>query len=270
MRIQDLGQLSGEILVFGGVYSNLAALEALIEVAVQRGIPPVNMICSGDVVAYCAEAEECAQLIRGLGCPVLSGNCEVQLSKDADDCGCGYEPGSVCSLLSRDWFAHAKNSLSPASKRWMGQLPDRIVFENGGQRFVVVHGTATDIAGFLWPSSSDLEVDHQFNVLESQVGPFDCVIAGHSGIPTAASTTQGQWYNPGAVGMPPHDGDPRGCYGLLSDGAVTFHRLSYDTKRTIIAMQTAGLTQGYNRALQTGYMPSEDTFPPELRRTSIL
>jgi len=54
MKKIDLGELRGDIVIFGGVYSNLHALEALINYTTNCGIPPENVICTGDVVAYCA------------------------------------------------------------------------------------------------------------------------------------------------------------------------------------------------------------------------
>jgi hypothetical protein len=41
------------ILVFGGPYSNLRALQALRRRAHELGIAPSHCICTGDVVAYC-------------------------------------------------------------------------------------------------------------------------------------------------------------------------------------------------------------------------
>ena len=155
MRVNDLGELSGDVLLFGGVYSNADALEALIKVAQDAGIPAQNAVCTGDIVAYCADAARSVRMIRDWGCPVLKGNCEEQLAADAPDCGCGYDEGSQCSLLSRAWYAHARATVPAEAKAWMGRLPDRIVFRHSGLRYAVVHGAASDISGFLWPTSTE-------------------------------------------------------------------------------------------------------------------
>lgn len=52
---RDLGDLDGPVLVFGGPYSNLQATRALIARADQLGVPSQNLICTGDVVAYCGD-----------------------------------------------------------------------------------------------------------------------------------------------------------------------------------------------------------------------
>jgi hypothetical protein len=64
------------LMVFGGPYSNLRALTALRARADELGIPASHCICTGDVVAYCAEPEETTAAIRAWGCHVVAGNCE--------------------------------------------------------------------------------------------------------------------------------------------------------------------------------------------------
>jgi hypothetical protein len=56
--------LEPPVLVFGGPYSNLRALQALRQRADELGIPASHAICTSDVVAYCAEPEETVQVIR--------------------------------------------------------------------------------------------------------------------------------------------------------------------------------------------------------------
>ena len=72
------------LLVFGGPYSNLR----------------VHCICTGDVVAYCAEPEATVAAIQDSGCHVIAGNCEEQLAAGAVDCGCGFADDSACNRLA--------------------------------------------------------------------------------------------------------------------------------------------------------------------------
>ncbi|HKL26714.1 MAG TPA: metallophosphoesterase family protein, partial [Desulfuromonadales bacterium] len=69
-RIVDLGCLNGPVLIFGGPYSNLAATQAMRAKAEELEIPPERTICTGDVVAYCAEPRETVDLIRDWGVAV--------------------------------------------------------------------------------------------------------------------------------------------------------------------------------------------------------
>ena len=52
-KIVDLGKISGKTLLFGGVYSNLQALEALKQIAEKENIAPENCICTGDILRQC-------------------------------------------------------------------------------------------------------------------------------------------------------------------------------------------------------------------------
>jgi len=265
MKIQDLGEIHGDMLLFGGVYSNLQALEAFLKVAKARNIAPANIICSGDIVAYCADAAACSDLMHSLGAPILAGNCEIQLAANALDCGCGYDEGSECSILSRGWYAHATEQVSEAHKAWMGDLPDRIVFTHQGQRYAVIHGGASDVSRFIWPVIPDAEIAGEIALLVTQVGPVDHVIAGHSGIPMQRQIGDVYWTNTGAIGMPSHNGSPLTHYGVLNDKGIEIKILDYDHHAASTAMEQAGLVQGYHETLKTGYWPSEDTLPLEMR-----
>ncbi|GLQ34433.1 hypothetical protein GCM10007939_07160 [Amylibacter marinus] len=257
--------MTGPVLVFGGVYSNLQALTALIARAEAMGVAPQNMICTGDVVAYCADPAACVKRIRELGCSVLMGNCEEQLAQGGDDCGCGFDTGSTCSILSRGWYAHCQDQIGDDDRRWMRELPYRITFDHGGLRYGVVHGAASDISKFIWPVTPPGDIAQECALLRDQVGRFDRVIAGHTGIAMDATREPAGWLNAGAIGMPANDGRSETHFAMLSEGEFTLHTLSYDHQGAAQAMRDVGLTQGYDRCLQSGYWPSEEVLPSVMR-----
>ena len=129
----------------------------MIATARARGFAPEQVICTGDVVAYCADAAATVDAIRDFGCTVVAGNCERQLASGADDCGCGFEAGSACDRLSAEWFVHASAQMTKAHRDWMAELPDLVVLDHAGRRSAVIHGGVADVARFIWPSS-DAEV----------------------------------------------------------------------------------------------------------------
>lgn len=262
MKHEDLGELFGPMLLFGGPYSNMKALEALVS---HTDIPASNMICNGDIVAYCADANETVEKIRELGCAILAGNCEKQLAAEADDCGCGFEEGSKCSILSKGWYPHVLRLVSANNRAWMGDLPDVMSFIHNGKRYAVIHGGFTDISRFIWSTSSDAVFIEEITAIEAAIGPIDAIVAGHSGIPFIKEIAGKTWINAGAIGMPPNDGKPQTRFVLL-DQVPEFHSLHYDWKTAQAAMLAADLTQGYEIALETGYWPSEDVLPSELKR----
>jgi len=266
VKITDLGNFDAPVLLFGGPYSNLQAFEALKDAARQLDISAKRMICTGDVVAYCADAEATVQAVRALECTVVAGNCEKQLAEAADDCACGFDDNSQCSILAQGWYAHAHAQVSLESREWMASCPDIAVFTKGGRRYAVIHGGATDISRFIWPVSDAAIFTEEFEAVEKLVGAVDTIIAGHSGIPFVHNIGHRQWINAGAIGMPPNDGSPNTNFVVLGD-EPRIHRLTYSFETARQAMENAGLTQGYHEALSTGFWPSEDTLPTIMRRT---
>ena len=267
MKLLDLGDLSGDVLLYGGAHSNAEALSALLAWAEARGIAPARMISTGDLVAYCGAPAPVVDIFRQRGLPTIAGNCERQLAKGAPDCGCGFEAGTTCDLLSAGWFGHADKSLDAEARAWMGDLADMAVLTHAGRRYAVIHGGATDISRFLWPVSAPVEFEEEIARITDQIGAVDAVVAGHCGLAFQRQIGAVTWVNAGAIGMPPHDGRPQTRFGLLSEDGVVFHRLEYDVKGAVADMERAGLTQGYQRTLVTGIWPSEDVLPPAMRRT---
>lgn len=265
--VVDLGELAGPLILFGGPYSNRRALEALFALAKARGIAPQAMICTGDLCSYGAEPETVVTRIAESGCVVVAGNTDEQLGAGVNDCGCGFEEGSACDLLSARWFAYAAQRLSLASRAYLSGLPSRAVFRHAGRRFAVIHGGASAINRFIWSTDDETVFAHEINLLEGEVGPVDRVIAGHSGAPFIRAVGDRRWINAGTIGMGAHDGDPRGWFGVLEDGEARLERLDYDRAGAAAAMRAAGLPEGYAAALETGWWPNEDVLPPALRRS---
>jgi predicted phosphodiesterase len=144
----------------------------------RRGIPPERIVCTGDVVAYCANPTETVDLVRQAGIHVVMGNCEESLAAGAADWGCGFAPGSSCDRLSDAWFAHADRQLDREARLWMAGLPRRLDLEIAGRRLCVIHGGVTSINRFLFASSTAEEKAEELNAA-------DCneIVAGHCGLP---------------------------------------------------------------------------------------
>lgn len=251
------------LLVFGGPYSNLQATRAIASEAERLAIPPANVVCTGDVIAYAARPEETATLIRDWGIAVVAGNCEVQLAAGADDCGCGFEEGSTCDRLARGWYPFSLAHTSAATRQWMAGLPPRIDIAYAGFRIAALHGGARQNNRFLFASeTAALEAEFAAAAADR---PCDVVVAGHAGIPFIARLREGAWINAGVIGMPANDGTPDGWYALLTPAPggleVTLHRLSYDYVSAAAEMRRAGHANGYARTMVTGVWPSLDVLP---------
>ncbi len=266
MKLRDLGTLTGAVLLFGGPYSNAQALQALERRAGRLGISGTALVCTGDVVGYGADPMACIGQVRAMGAVVIAGNVERKLASGAPDCGCGFAPGSACDLLSDGWYRYAGRQVDSDTRDWMENLPDMAVFAHEGRRFAVVHGGLTDIARFLWPSSPDHAFRQEITAIEAVAGPVDGVVAGHCGLAFERVVGGVHWINAGVIGLPPHDGRSLTRYAVLTGDGVRFHRLDYDVGAAQAAMRAAGLTQGYDTALTSGFWPSQDVLPEAMRQ----
>lgn len=250
----------GPLLILGGPYSNLHATIAIRKIADRLDIQPSHVICTGDVVAYCAEPEETVQLIREWGCHVIKGNCEESLAERAPDCGCGFEAGTACDRLSKGWYPYADSRISDASREWMTALPTSLGFELAGRRVRVIHGGVKETSRFIFASTAANEKQAEFDKSRA-----DIIIAGHCGIPFVQCIGERIWFNPGVIGMPANDGTSDGWYGLIepSEDGLCFsvERLSYDAGAAAAALRSAGSAPAYAEALSSGLWPSLDILP---------
>ena len=250
--------------LFGGPYSNLQATRAALDFARRLDIPATRVFCTGDIVAYGADARACVELLREAGVASVMGNCEEQLAAGADDCGCGFAPGGVCDRLSRDWFAHASGQMDAETRAWLASLPRRIDIALGGARLAIFHGAPDAISRFVYASTPA-----RVKRLALDMAGVDGVIAGHCGLPFTDIVDGRLWHNPGAIGMPANDGSPRVWCSLVTPPRagrgfnIQHLPIAYDHRAAARAMRDAGLPEPYASALETGLWPSCESLPAE-------
>ena len=265
LDIKDIGQIGTEFVVFGGPYSNLQATEALLSACEDRGLSADQLVCTGDAVAYCGDPVAVLERLAG-ACHWVAGNCERQLAGGASDCGCGFETGSACDIWSAQWYRQAQRALKAPHLARMAQCPDIVTFQSGTLRCAALHGGATDIAAYLWPSDPDRIFAQEIDALERLVGRLDVVFAGHCGLAFERVTRGRRWINAGVIGLPPHDGRVQTRYVHFREGAAYIKRLSYDAQGAADALRAGGFPAPYAQALLSGIWPSEDVLPRALRR----
>lgn len=258
-RIRDLGQLRGPLLVFGGVYSNLQSLEAMMAIATTQGFAPEQIICTGDVVGYCAQPEETVRLIQDWGIHCIAGNVELQLRDGEEDCGCDFNDGSRCDIFSRQWYPYAQSVLSDNAITWMHDLPHHLVFRYAGLRARVVHGSAEEVSGYIFASTSWQKKMDQFK----RAGA-DLILGGHCGLPFSELQEDRYWLNPGVIGMPANDATTRVWYMTLDDHngfGYQHHSFNYDHRTAATLMREKQLPEAYAKTLETGLWDNCEILP---------
>lgn len=259
-KIEHIGKLTGKVLLFGGVYSNLQALEKLKSIAESENIPPENCICTGDIVGYCAQPEETVQLFKLWNAKTIAGNVEIQLREGAEDCGCDFRKGSRCDGFSQQWYPYAKSKLSKNSLEFMKTLPDHIEFEYAGKKVMVVHGSYFNTSEFIFKSTP-----WETKLPNFSVGKSDVIVGGHCGLPFFHQYENLLWLNPGVIGLPANDGTPRVWYAILDDINEGFnfnhHSFEYNYKLTSKLMQNGLLPPEYAQTLITGIWDNTEILP---------
>jgi len=257
---KEIGNLTGRLLIFGGVYSNFQALTRMKSIAEKEDIAPSNIICTGDIVAYCSQPEECVTEIKEWGIHSIAGNVEIQLREGQDDCGCNFEKGTTCNILSNQWYPYAQKRLSKESIEWMQDLSDFISFSYAGKKFEVVHGSIYATAQYIFKSTDWSIKQKVFDQAKA-----DVIIGGHCGLPFSDSQDDKIWINPGVIGMPANDGTTDVWYAILddADGQLSnqLHRMSYNHKLASQLMAVNRLPKQYAETLTTGIWDNCDVLP---------
>jgi predicted phosphodiesterase len=256
-KIINLGNKSGKMLIFGGVYSNLQALESLMKIASDHGIEPGNCINTGDIIGYCGQPQETLDTFKSWNVHSILGNVEIQLRDDKDSCGCDFRAGSRCDSFSEVWYAFAKANTNTAT--YLKTLPDNIIFQYADKQLAVVHGSYHHVSQFIFKSTNWAEKQASLETLNA-----DVIIAGHCGLPFVDAHEDKAWLNPGVIGMPANDGMTNTWAMILEDSdGFEFHHVpvAYDHVTAMKHMQKNNLPQEYLLTLETGIWDNMEILP---------
>ncbi len=261
--IKDLGTVSGKTLFFGGVYSNLQALQALKDWARQNHYSSNNIFCTGDILGYCAQPVECIELIKEWGIHSIAGNVELQVREGEEDCGCDFKSGGRCDLFSRNWYAYTQSKMNKETVDWLHTLPHHIQFFYGDKRVTIVHGSWYNTSDFVFKSTPWQIKQQNFDATKS-----DMIIGGHCGLPFADKQDSKLWINAGVIGMPANDGTDSVWFVTLEEDEngnieYEFHRLQYNNRQASELMRKNGLPQSYADTLLTGIWDNCEILPEE-------
>jgi hypothetical protein len=239
------------VAVFGGVYSNHLALEAVLEDASRRGAEAVY--CLGDLGGFGPTPEKVWPLLRESGVRSIQGNYEESLAAGSDDCNCGYtDPrDNHFAALSYDYTA---SHCSDAFKNWMAQLPGRRRIRVGQRELLLVHGSPRRINEFLFYSTSPIAF-LELLVEQSRCDGFLCT---HTGLPWTRRLPSGRdVVNVGVLGRPANDGRPHVRYCLLEaragDLVVDLRLLEYDHEGLAAEMREESLPEEFVETVLTGW-----------------
>ena len=141
------------IYVIGGLYGNVPALNAILQLAATERVTP-TLVFNGDFNWFNVDADSFAAINREvLRHVALRGNVETELAADdSGGCGCAYpeyvDDADVerANAIMRRLRGTAR--AFPALIASLSALPMNVVAAVGGTRVGVVHGDAESLAGW--------------------------------------------------------------------------------------------------------------------------
>ena len=245
-RAQDSYRLAA----FGGVYSNHAALAAVL--ADRAGLTANSTWCLGDLGGFGPHPDRAAAMLRASGVPMLRGNYDEAIGHDREDCACGYSDPRD-ERFAQISFDYTRARTSQTHRAWMRDLPEQHYMDLAGRRVLLCHGSPRRVNEFLWESAcSDaflewLCVEHA----------ADVIVCTHTGIPWHRPLPSGRHVvNVGAIGRPANDGRTDVVYASIDLGAevqVEFRRVAYDHESLAREMEAEHLPAEFTETIRTGW-----------------
>ncbi len=237
--------------VVGGLYGNLAALDAVERLAAQERAP-VTVVFNGDHHWFDAEPEWFSEIeARVAPYTAMRGNVETEIARAHDidaGCGCAY-PASVGEDIvrrSNEILGELRTAAAalPGTAARLGRLPMHMVAQLGSLRVGIVHGDALALAG--WGFAQDaLDATDRGRLADiRRASQIDVFASTHTCLAALRDFTLADGrltiVNNGAAGMPNFAGSR---FGLLSRIAVSPspHETLYGTMRDGIHIDAIAL-----------------------------
>ena len=256
-----------KIALFSDIHANLPALQACLE-SIESQMPDA-IYCLGDLVGYNIWPNELINEIRRRGIPTIAGNYDQGIGLMSDECGCAYKTEHEKDMGKLS-ISYTNSLVKPDERKYLRALPAHISVEfqlnNDKLNLLLVHGSPRKINEYLF---EDRDEKSLLRIMEQADADIMCF--GHTHKPyhrvLPTEVTENLHYrhaiNIGSVGKP-KDGNPQGCYVLLTinaDSSITnkdavqveFIRFDYDVEKAAKAVEDSSLPNEYADMLRKGY-----------------
>ena len=256
-----------KIALFSDIHSNLPALEAFFKDLEKS--KPDTIYCLGDLVGYNVWPNEVINEIRKRGIPTIAGNYDFGVGRTSDDCGCAYKTEEEKEMGIQS-IALTNQLVNSEERHYLRSLPAHIQVEyqlNIDSLFLLlVHGSPRKINEYLF---EDRDEKSMFRILETSNA--DILFFGHTHKPyhrifeyeKDGQKAYRHAINIGSIGKP-KDGDPRGCYALITIDEnsskkdrnsiqVEFISFTYDVDKSSKAIEESILPNAYAEMLRKAY-----------------
>ncbi len=255
------------IALFSDVHANLPALEACLKSIDEQN--PDAVYCLGDLVGYNVWPNEVINEIKRRRIPTIAGNYDQGIGKMTGDCGCAYKTDKDKSLGEQS-IAFTDSAVQPEERAYLRTLPAhfRVEFQLNEDKLnlLLVHGSPRKINEYLFEEREEKSL-----LRIMQDADADIMCFGHTHKPYHRILPTELQENPhyrhainiGSVGKP-KDGNPNGCYVLLTINPnssildkdtvkVEFIRFTYDVEKAAKAVEDSPLPNEFADMLRKAY-----------------
>lgn len=220
------------------------------------------------MVGYNVWANEVINEIRIRGIPVIAGNYDFGIGRTSDDCGCAYKSDTE-KAMGKISISFTNSITNDNERKYLRTLPAHIRIEyqlNEDQlNLLLVHGSPRRINEYLFEDRDEKSMQRIMEQADADIMCFGHTHKPYHKILPVEINGSGQFrhaINIGSVGKP-KDGDPRGCYVLLTINEnsnrinrdsvqVEYIRFEYDINKAASAIRDSPLPDGYAEMLVKG------------------
>lgn len=251
-----------KIALFSDIHANLPALEAFFIDVETRS--PDAMYCLGDLVGYNIWPNEVVNEIRKRCIPTIAGNYDLGIGRHSNECGCAYKADSEKDMGNIS-ISYTNEVITEEARNYLKTLPAHIRLEfklnDDVLTLLLVHGSPRKVNEYLF---EDREEKSMLRIMEQADADILCFGHTHKPFHRVLSSDDNKRFrhaiNIGSVGKP-KDGDPRGCYVLLTldeDSSIAikesirveFIRFEYDVEKAAKAVEDSPLPNEYAEMLR--------------------
>ena len=244
------------IAVFGGIYNNHVALQALLTDAADWGAEAIY--CLGDFGGFGPNPEKVWPLLEQGDVRSIQGNYEQSLSSGAEDCNCGYADPRDNHFAELS-YRYTEQNCSSQFKEAMGALPlrRRVLLGKDPENaleLLLIHGSPRRINEFLFESATP---DPFLEVLLDQERA-DAILCTHTGMHWQRKLSSSRsLVNVGVIGRPANDGEPNVWYTRITadDNRLLAQHvpLFYDTEALAKEMRSEQLPEQFVETICSGW-----------------
>jgi putative phosphoesterase len=256
------------IALISDIHANLPALEACFKSIEQQ--QPDAIYCLGDLVGYNIWPNEVINEIRKRGIPTIAGNYDQGIGLMSNECGCAYKTEKE-NEMGKVSISYTNSVVNDDERKYLRTLPAHIRIEfqlnNDKLNLLLVHGSPRKINEYLFEDRDERSL---LRIMKE--GDADIMCFGHTHKPyhrilPIDTESENVHYrhaiNIGSVGKP-KDGDPRGCYVLLTINPessfrdkiavqAAFIRFEYDVEKAARAVEESPLPDEFAQMLRRGF-----------------